>query len=206
MLEQNFYDILEVTDGATVQEVERAYRIARSTYQPASIATYSLFSDDENTDLLRRIEEAYAVLSDPRMRREYDARLRREGGHGHAAPPPVASAPLASSPEPRPAERRQPDYSIDEPEVPSDGLYDGQVLRQIRIRRGIELDEISSQTKITELNLGFIEANRYADLPADVYLRGFLRQYAQCLNLDPLSVADGYMSLADSDERRAERA
>ena len=101
-MDQNFYQILEIPAAATPQDLDRAYRIARATYQPASTATYSLFSDDENAEILQRIEEEYAVLSDPRMRREYDARLRREGVSRHTQP--ASSAPVAVvEPPPRPS-------------------------------------------------------------------------------------------------------
>ncbi len=56
--EQNFYKTLEVSPDATLQTIERAYRIARSTYHPTSAATYSVFSEEENGEILRRIEEA----------------------------------------------------------------------------------------------------------------------------------------------------
>ena len=46
--EHTLYELLEVGPGATLQELERAYRIARVTYQPSSAATYSIFSEEEN--------------------------------------------------------------------------------------------------------------------------------------------------------------
>ncbi len=54
--EQNFYQTLEVPPDATLQTIERAYRIARATYYPTSAATYSVFSEEENTEILRRVE------------------------------------------------------------------------------------------------------------------------------------------------------
>ena len=218
MLDHNFYQVLEIQTEATLQDVDRAYRIARATYQPASTATYSLFSDDENAEILQRIEEAYAVLSDPRMRREYDARLRREGASRHTQP--ASSAPIAVvEPPPFPSSeppavppssvarvRRTPDFSLDEPDEPADGVYDGPALRRVRIRHSIELDEIAERTKINESYLAAIEQNSYESLPGGVYLRGFLREVAKCLKLDPKAVADSYMSLYAAHERRPGKA
>ena len=220
MLDQNFYEILEIPAAATPQDLDRAYRIARATYQPASTATYSLFSDDENAEILQRIEEAYAVLSDPRMRREYDARLRREGASRHTQP--ASSAPVAvvepppppSSELPSPAPtvtsaapvRKTPDFSLDEPDEPEDGVYDGPALRRVRIRHGIELDEIAARTKISESHLVAIEQNQYDMLPPSAYLRGFLRQIAKCLRLDPKTVADSYMAMCAAHDRRPGQA
>lgn len=195
--EQNFYEVLEVEPGTTLQQIERAYRIARATYQPGSTATYSLFSDEESADLVRRIEEAYVVLSDVRRRREYDARLRREGMGDQLPPAPAPEPAPATEPISRPVWTTDPEpeieFELDEPAEPADGIYDGRVLRRIRVSRGIELDEISALTRISEMYLQFIEANRYGDLPAPVYVRGFLKQVAKCLKLDPGRVADSYM-------------
>jgi flagellar biosynthesis protein FlhG len=57
----------------------------------------------------------------------------------------------------------------------------------------VELEDISVTTKINETYLRFIEENRYQDLPAPVYVRGFLREYAKCLHLDPNRVTQSYM-------------
>jgi curved DNA-binding protein CbpA len=200
-LEQNYYEILEVSPDTAPQGLERAYRIARATYQPGSTAAYSVFSDEDSGEILRRIEEAYAVLSDGRLRREYDARLRREGGGSR----PGATLPgrgTVSRPREEdseaPAGRAAPllpriEFELDEPVEPEDGIYDGPVLRRIRMSRGIELEEISALTKVGERALQLIEANRYHELPAPVYLQGFLKEYAKCLRLDPKRVTETYM-------------
>ena len=44
--DQNYYEILEISSDAALQEIERAYRVNRSTYRPSGLATYSVFSDD----------------------------------------------------------------------------------------------------------------------------------------------------------------
>lgn len=202
-MEPNFYEILEIAPEAPTQQIERAYRIARATYQPASTATYSVFSDEQNAEILRRIEEAYEVLSDTRLRREYDARLRREGS------PPAGVRPARSAPAPPPLQRQlgapEPDpparkleISFDVPDDPDDGVFDGPALRRARINRGVEIEDIAAITKINQAYLQFIEANRYQDLPPRVYLRGFLREVAKCLKLDPTAVVETYMARYDS--------
>ena len=40
----------------------------------------------------------------------------------------------------------------------------------------------------------YIEADRHADLPARVYLRSFLQEYAKAVGLDPIGVADAYIA------------
>jgi curved DNA-binding protein CbpA len=196
--EQSYYEVLEVSPEATLQEIERAYRIAKATYQPNSLATYSLFSESESAEILRRVEDAYAVLSDARLRREYDARLRREGG-GAARPGPAretARPPLREPDAPGWATPRSAPTpaELEDSLEPDDGVYDGRALRRIRLSRGIELEEIASVTKIKEAWLRLLEDNRYSELPAAVYVRGFLREYARYLRLDPRRVTESYMS------------
>jgi flagellar biosynthesis protein FlhG len=204
--ERDFYEVLEVSPEATLQEIERAYRIARATYQPSSVATYSLWSEAETAEILRRVEEAYVVLSDARLRREYDARLRRDLGPAPARParepaarppaaPPVPGWTPVGSAAPPPA------LDLDLGVEPEDGVYDGRTLRRIRLSRGIELEEISAVTKINETYLRYLEEDRYPDLPAPVYVRGFLREYARYLRLDPRRVTDSYMSRASAGGR-----
>jgi hypothetical protein len=192
--EQNYYELLEAPPEGNSQQIERAYRIARATYQPSSTATYSIFSVEECASILRRIEEAYAVLSDDRLRREYDARLRRvdvqRAEPAYAPPPtPIAAArPRPSHSAPAPSA----DLEFDAGLAAESGVFDGDILRRIRVGLGIELDEIVTTTKINEHHLRAIEGNRYAELPPPVYLRGFLKQIARCLSLDPARVAESY--------------
>jgi flagellar biosynthesis protein FlhG len=203
--EQNFYEVLEVSPEATLAEIERAYRIARATYQPNSLATYSLFNESESGEILRRVEEAYVVLSDARLRREYDARLRRDGSGPPLRPPareapprPPAPAPLGPGWTPV---QQSPALELDESLEPADGVYDGRALRRIRLSRGIELEEISAVTKINETYLRYLEEDRYPELPAPVYVRGFLREYARYLRLDPRRVTESYMTRASGAAR-----
>jgi curved DNA-binding protein CbpA len=207
LAEQSYYEILEAPVEGTPQQIERAYRIARATYSPSSTATYSVFSADEAASILRRIEEAYAVLSDARLRREYDARLRQADPRPSVptrSAPPAPVAPLRERPAPPPQQQRAPAPEADlDGTIPENGIFDGDVLRRIRVSLGIELEEIAATTKINEHHLRAIEGNRYEQLPPPVYLRGFLKQIARCLSLDGGHVADSYTArMRESSARR----
>jgi curved DNA-binding protein CbpA len=73
----NHYEILEVQPGAPQHEIYKAYVRARSIYSQDNPALYSMFSREESRELLRLIEEAHRVLSNPSLRLEYDQRLIR---------------------------------------------------------------------------------------------------------------------------------
>jgi len=59
-----------------------------------------------------------------------------------------------------------------------------QYLRSRREARDLSLDDISRITKIPERSLVFLERGEFEKLPADVFVRGFLRSYATCVGLD----------------------
>ena len=53
--EQTHYEILELEPSATEEQIERAYRVARSTYASDSLATYSVYDESELRALQERI-------------------------------------------------------------------------------------------------------------------------------------------------------
>jgi len=61
----------------------------------------------------------------------------------------------------------------------------GEYLKRERKLREITLQEVAEGTKISIRSLESIEANRFADLPAEVFLRGFVRSYAAYIGIDP---------------------
>ena len=77
---QNYYEILGVPRTAASDEIRKAYEIAKHTYQSNSLATYSLFSDQENQEILSLISRAYETLFNRQTRTEYDHLLESIGG------------------------------------------------------------------------------------------------------------------------------
>jgi flagellar biosynthesis protein FlhG len=78
---------------------------------------------------------------------------------------------------------------------PEDGIYDGAVLRRIRMSLGIELAEVASRSKISLEHLHSIEEDRFDALPTPVYVRGFVKEFARCLGLDPAAVSRSYYEM-----------
>jgi cytoskeletal protein RodZ len=79
------------------------------------------------------------------------------------------------------------------PDLPADAVFSGELLRRLRESQGTSLQEIADRTKIGKPHLENIEADRFAALPAQVYLRGFLMALARELRLDPLRVSKSYL-------------
>lgn len=70
----------------------------------------------------------------------------------------------------------------------------GELLKRTRISKGLEIADVSTSTRISEKNLRAIEDNDYADLPAEVFCRGYYISYAKLLNLDPSITLSQYDS------------
>jgi cytoskeleton protein RodZ len=60
----------------------------------------------------------------------------------------------------------------------------GQQLREARQARGLSIDDVALGTRIRPAYVHALEEERFADLPAPVYVRGFVRNYATFLGLD----------------------
>jgi len=71
----------------------------------------------------------------------------------------------------------------------------GQYLREAREMRGLALKEIAQETKINKNFLEALENEDWDSLPAEVYIRGYLRCYAEALGLDPKEVLLRYEAL-----------
>jgi len=207
--EQNHYEILEIPRSATAAEIERAFRMAEAIYSEGSLAGYSVFGDGEAAAIRERVETAYRVLTHPESRSAYDAML---GGRESAPATESSGEPVeviaatedAADPASRPQRSAQPrdDLELEEEEP---GEFDGGRLRRSRIHRGIEIEDIAGWTKINPTYLRFIEEDRYTDLPAPVYVRGFVTAYAEYVGLDAKQVAASYMESFENGTRRGRR-
>jgi cytoskeleton protein RodZ len=72
-----------------------------------------------------------------------------------------------------------------EPIDPSSNVQTiGELLQQAREARGLSVQETSSRTRISTIMLHHLENDRFGELPADTYVKGFLRSYGGFLGLD----------------------
>lgn len=190
------YEVLEIPRGTPREAIERAYQLAMATYADDSLAGYSVFDAGDAAVMRERIETAYRVLSDSAARGAYDAALSRAAPVEAQLPFEPSSPTTASEPDraPEPTGGLAPLEAFEE----DSDHYDGARLRRSRLRRGLELEGVAQVTKVNPTYLHFIEEERYEDLPARVYVRGFLMAYASCVGLDPAAVAASYLERFDA--------
>lgn len=205
-LKQNHYETLDIPIGASPSEIHHAYKEAFELYQDNSMAANSFFSDSERKEILNRLEEAYLTLINPESRSFYDHSLMEMGiiqeesrYHDHAK----RLMPVYD------IQRKTTHYQwlskvpvVDKPRVSEDrSIQDilqkdrltGEDLKRIRTTLGLTLTQIFLQTRIAIGILEAIEDDRFDRLPPAVYLKGFLKLYAQCLQIDANTVVQAYM-------------
>jgi cytoskeletal protein RodZ len=64
----------------------------------------------------------------------------------------------------------------------------GELLRSAREAKGVSLEQAEEATRVRRQYLEALEAEDFGTLPGEVYVRGFLRNYARYLGLNPEEV------------------
>jgi hypothetical protein len=139
--------------------------------------------------MCERAARAHRTLLDRRLKREYDRSLIEAE---------AASLPLARAPGERPlrpAELRPLRVPDSPPLAPPETGVSGAWLASVREARGMSLEDVSSVSKVSVTYLAALEAEGFAELPARVYVRGFVTAYARALNLEVEPVVSGYLAL-----------
>jgi cytoskeleton protein RodZ len=84
--------------------------------------------------------------------------------------------------------------------VQSESSSFGDWLRRQREMREISLRDIADRTKISMRYLEAMEADRFELLPAPIFAKGFLREYARYVGLSPDDVVNHYLSVHHPEE------
>ena len=71
----NLYEILEVSEKASKEVIEKAYHVLAKKYHPD---LQQEVQKQEAEKKMKQINEAYEILSDEEKRKEYDIRLEQE--------------------------------------------------------------------------------------------------------------------------------
>ncbi len=76
----------------------------------------------------------------------------------------------------------------------------GEQLRSARESNNVSLEDAANDVKISKRYLEALEEGNYSVLPAPVYIKGFLSNYAKYLGLDSKSILEQYSKLAIPDD------
>jgi DnaJ-class molecular chaperone len=210
--ELNHYEILEIPVDASSFEIREAYRDALSIYNEDSLVTYSLFTEEERDGILKKVEKAFGTLIDEKRRVDYDRNLVKSG----KADTSILNKRRQRKPIPlfrtrnlidkdalfKKIRKRIEDKEVKEisNQILSKEVISGNDLKKLRESIGIELEEIFEVARIGVSILKSIEENQTEGLPSSVYLKNFLKVYAELLQVDSKKVVDGYLKNIQSFE------
>ncbi len=79
--DKNYYELLGVSPQASKEEIERAYHRLVAEFDPAKYSQVDLGTDHPKLEeVVSRFRQAYQVLADPELRKDYDRRLAQASG------------------------------------------------------------------------------------------------------------------------------
>jgi curved DNA-binding protein CbpA len=216
---KNYYEVLEIEVNANPQQIESAYIRSKNAYSGDSVALYSLMTKDECNFILDQVEEAYSVLGFPEKRREYD-RLRGFNQHGTIKVRNTNQMHTITTIDDRSKDAivyenygsnlieakvskitAQKKFSLDFSENPEMERriincidFSGTFLKEVREYKNVTIERMADMTRISKTHITALENEDVKKLPADVYVRGYVYQYAKVLKLNPEQVATSYLS------------
>lgn len=196
-MKANFYEILELTTNAAQHEISTAYERVKNTYSGDNPAIYTIFSDQEARELLSMIEEAYSILGNKTLRNIYDQRLL---GQSKINPEDLTYDSILNASRLIFQESKVDTKKIAftrneslEKEITECAEWTGDMIRKVREYKNITLERLSETIKVNSFYIKAIEAMTPNNLPAPVFVRGYVLQMAKELGLNSKTVADSYM-------------
>lgn len=199
---QNYYEILDLHENATPQEIYQAYERAKSTYSLDNKALSEMFSPEEAAQLRLLVEEAYKVLSQDDLRNVYERRVMAAETYSQAdlTAEAIQSArdDLFQRAEPPVIKKNEPKTTLlVDPEfenmIAQKKEWGGEDLKQVREYRQLSFDELTDITKINPWYIAALEKMDPSNLPVEVFVRGYVLQVAKALGLKEKTVAESYM-------------
>ena len=183
-LPATLYDVLGVPRTAADDEIRRGVKRQREIFREGSLPLCSVVAPEVLQKVQARIEEAHDTLLDPVRRRAYDLSTFPDDAPQTVPPQKNRDSAQAAELAMMQAELAR--------EINGETVFSGALLRKVRESQGIEITEIAARTKISVAHLVAIENESLGDLPALVYVQGFVQQVAKFLKLDPAQVAKTY--------------
>ncbi len=199
-MKHNYYEILEVPQNATQHDIVIAYEKAKRTYSAQNPALYTIFSTEEAQLFRFMLDEAFTVLGNQTYRNIYEKRMQSKHFIDNdltAEAIKAASLDLFTEIPKQPEPAKKVDEYIADPEFEAElaakSEWTGEDLKIVREYKKITLELMHEKTKINPWYLAAIEKTDVVNLPAPVFVRGYVIQMARMMGLKDLAVADSYM-------------
>ena len=205
LMEQNFYELLGIEFDVSSFEISRAYKENYQLYHEDSLVSYSLFSREEREKILARLDEAYATLIDEKKRSGYDQSLiecgiLKEGMKSQDGRKTIGllSDSKVSTNNTILAIRNELKAMVSSnpviQEILTHDALRGKDLKRIRDELGVSLEIVREMTKVRMTFLRAIEEDEYEKAPSRMFLKSYVKAYAQSIGLDGDFVASRYLN------------
>jgi MinD-like ATPase involved in chromosome partitioning or flagellar assembly len=179
--DENFYELLQVSYASPSYDIKKSYEsLARLFSVDFPLMPY-VRRRESLAGLERLLREAFDTLYDKNRRAEYNVMLGS-----------VLQVDVETEDDDVLAEEVEHAAKMDRARAPREKMS-GLFIRQTREGMGLSFHDIASATKIGVQYLRAIEEENYVDLPEPVYVKGFLKEIARILEIDPEQLAQAYL-------------
>jgi len=189
LVEQTLYDLFEVEPTVSEDELRRAYKRVWACFHPDHYASYGLYSRAQLEAQLNQFQTAFELLMDPEQRHQYNQKAFPDG------------IPTTQNSTLEVASRVTPTFQALVPHrearahwnssIPPDQL--GAALKALRQHFNLPLSVLHERSKISISMLELIEADDFMNMPAEVYLRGFIKELLHIFGVNALVDLDSYL-------------
>ncbi|MBR6421480.1 helix-turn-helix domain-containing protein [bacterium] len=214
----NYYEWFGLDRGCSTFDINNQYEKLKKLYVGENPMMRDVYSDSDLFILNSLIDTIFKELNDSEIRREYDMDINSHLMSLETSFPDifmigevikkynrvkkrevlVKKDVFGRSAEKKVVASSSSDF-VDANEIFNkyrDLPVTGDLLRKIREEVGISYELIISRTKISKMVLDAIENDKYAQLPADLYVRNFVQQYCKTLKMNAANtelIAYGYI-------------
>ncbi|MEN8152742.1 MAG: helix-turn-helix transcriptional regulator [Acidobacteriota bacterium] len=166
---EKYFRTLEINKDTSFTEMKNSYILLRNLYSKTDLGISPLINSLSNKRQKNIVKEIDEAFS---MLEKYfnDKKMEK-----------------IKSKEEKFAKSRIPEYEV----------IGGEALRMTRNVLGFELEEIAFLSGVPLKHLTNIELERYDLLPPKVYIKTFLKKFAEQLSLDPNKVVNDYLKRMD---------
>lgn len=202
----NYYEWFGLDRGCSTFDINNQYEKLKKIYVGENPMLRDIYSDSDLFILNSLVDTIFKELNDSEIRREYDMDISSHLASLETSFPDifiigevikkynrvkkrevlVKKDVFGRSAEKKVVASSSSDF-VDANEIFNKyrGLpVTGDLLRKIREEVGISYELIISRTKISKMVLDAIENDKYAQLPADLYVKNFVQQYCKTLKLN----------------------
>lgn len=88
----------------------------------------------------------------------------------------------------------EPTDKVNKRELDYDSMSFGRYLKALRLEKGLSIEAVAKETRVNLKALELIELEDHDHLPDEVFVKGFIRSYAQLVDVNPDELVQRYLA------------